>query len=186
MEDYTFKKSTCERYDLRWGQYGWAIFTIDEKLGLFNCQSDHGDYSYMWPNHGRKSFKHFILELAKDTHYLLKKVSKPDTFDFQKALVRWKREIIRVRRDRECTKEQARDAWEAIDSLEDYSGSPDVLLYQICDSRAINEIWDEPWYVFEIDREYSPQALAFAHEVMPMFANILSKEIEGEDECIGS
>jgi hypothetical protein len=84
MKDYTFKKSTCERYDLRWKRSGWAIFTIDENGGLFNCQSDYGDYCYSWPNHGRKSFKHFILELAEDTHYFLKKVAKEDYFDSEK------------------------------------------------------------------------------------------------------
>lgn len=177
MEDYTFKKSTCEKYTIRWGGYGWAVFTIDE-FGMFNCQSDYGDYNYMWPNHGRKSFKHFILELARDTSYLLKKVTKADTFDYEKSLENWKIEIVRERRERSCTKEQARNAWEVITGLDDYSGSPDILLYQIIDSDAINDIWDEPHYVFNVDRDYSPQALAFAHEVMPMFADILRKEIE--------
>lgn len=132
----------------------------------------------MWPNHRRKSFKHFILELAKDSHYLLEKVSKRDDFDYETMLKKWKREIISARKERYCTKDQARDAWEVITGLDDYSGSPDIMLMRICDSKAINDIWEEPWYMFEIDWNYSPQALAFAHEVMPMFADILKKEIE--------
>lgn len=46
MKEYTIEKSTCEKYTLRWARSGWAIFTIDEN-GLFNCQSDYGDYQYM-------------------------------------------------------------------------------------------------------------------------------------------
>jgi len=179
MEDYAFKKLTCERYDLRWGRGGWAIFTIDENGGVFNCQSDFGDYNYCWPNHGRESFKHFIIELAEDAHYLLKKVAKRDEFDYEKALSTWKKEIIKARKDLDCSKRQARDAWDVITSQGDYENSPDILLKEICESDSICDIWDEPWYVFEIEKDYSPQALAFAHEVMPMFADILRKEIEG-------
>jgi len=179
MEEYTLKKSTCEKYTIRWGSYGWAVFTIDE-FGMFNCQSDYGDYNYMWPNHGRKSFKHFILELAEDTSYLLKKVSRRNTFDYEKAVIGWKSELIKVRRARECTKEQARDVWEFIEASEEYSGSPQIIQKEIFESEALSAIWDEPWYIFETDLDYSPQALAFAHEVMPMFADILRKEIDEE------
>lgn len=66
--------------------------------------------------------------------------------------------------------------------LDDYSGSPDILIYQIIDSDAINDIWDDPLDLFNIKMDYSPQALAFAHEVMPMFADIIRKEINGEHQ----
>lgn len=121
MEEYTFSKSTCEKYAIRWGSYGWAVFTIDEASGLFNCQSDYGDYSHMWPNHGRKSFKHFILEITKDTSYLLKKVSKRDEFDYEETLKRWKLVIIDARRELSCNKRQARDAWDFITGLDGVS-----------------------------------------------------------------
>ena len=180
MEQYTSKKSTCEKYTIRWGSYGWAVFTIDEN-GLFNCQSDYGDYNYMWGNHGCKSFKHFIIKMARDTSYLLKKVAKADTFDYEKTLAGWKDAIISERKELNCSKRQARDAWDVITSQGDYESSPDILLMQICDSEAISDIWDEPWYVFDVDKDYSPQAIAFAHEIMPMFADILKKEIEETD-----
>jgi len=181
MEEYSFKKSTCERYDLRWGACGWATFTIDENGGLFNCQSDYGNYNYEWPNHGRESFKHFLIGITRIPDYLLGKVAKRDTFDYEKALKGWKLEIVQIRRERDCTKEQARDAWEVITDQGDYENSPDILLKEICESSAIGEITDDPWYVFEMDKEYSPQALAFANEVMPMFADILRKEIDASE-----
>lgn len=51
-EKYTFKSSTCERYDIKLtDKFGVAIITIDENSGLFNAQSDYGSYSYSWSNH---------------------------------------------------------------------------------------------------------------------------------------
>lgn len=176
MEEYTFKKSTCERYDIRWKPYGWAIITIDENGGMFSAQSDFGNYAYSWPNHGRESFKHFILELARDSHYFLGKVAKENYFDSNKALDRWKSKIIEIRKDRDCTQEQARDAWDFINDL-DLSLSKDYLEVRMYESDAINAICEEPWYVFDMDLDYSPQANAFAYKVMPMFADILKEDL---------
>lgn len=175
--EYTFEKSTCEKYTIRWGKSGWAVFTIDEK-GLFSCQSDCGDYQYMWPNHGRKTFKHFIIELSRDTSYLLNKVAKEDCFNFDKALEGWKREIINIRKEREVTKDLAREAWEFIHSLDDYSNNPEILQHELYNSDIMHQVCQEPWYVFNTDKDYSPQALAFANEVMPIFAEILKNELE--------
>jgi hypothetical protein len=177
--DYTFKKSTCERYDIRFGSWGWAIITIDENGGLFNCHSDYGDYNYSWPNHGRKSFKHFILELARDYHYLLGKVSKEDYFDYVKSRKSWQKAIIKARKDGDCTKEEARNAWEFIDGLDEYSNSPHIIQKELYESDAIEAIaGSEPWYMFDTEMEYSPQAMAFATEIMPIFADIIRTEIE--------
>ena len=183
MEDYTFKKSTCERYDLRWEHGGWATFTIDENGGLFNCQSDYGSYNYEWPKHGRKSFKHFLIEITRGSDYLLGKVANKDHFDFQKAVEQWKSEIIKLRRGMECTEEQARRAWDFVEGLEEYSGSPQIIQKEIYESESLSAIQDEPWYTFEADLDYSPQALFFGNEIMPMFADLLKKEIgDGEKE----
>lgn len=179
MEQYVFEKSTCEKYTLRWNHGGWAVFTIDEN-GLFNCQSDYGDYQYMWPRHGRKSFKHFILELARDSHYLLRKVAKDDYFYEDETLEKWKQAIITERKENNITKNQARDLWDEINQI-DLSNSYSAQ-QGIYESRLINEIYEEPWYVFEVVTGYEPQARYFAKEIMPMFAEILRKEIE---ECEG-
>ena len=69
MTQYTFSKGTVEKYDIRWNRGEWAVFTIDNARGLMQCHSSYGDWGYSWPNHGRKSFKHFILELERDYTY---------------------------------------------------------------------------------------------------------------------
>jgi hypothetical protein len=177
MNGLTFTKSTCERYDLRFNKgWGWAIFTIDEKSGMFNCQSDYGTYNYMWPNHGRKSFKHFILELAKDPSYFLGKVSERDFFDVDASMKQWKESISNLRKRREISKEQAADMWEFINEL-DTSAPVALIQERIYNNKTINEVFEEPWYDFEVIKEYPPNARVFAHKIMPMFAEILSQEI---------
>ncbi len=182
MEIYTFKKSTCEKYTIRWGSCGWAVFTIDEATGMFNCQSDYGYYNYTWSNHGSKSFKHSIIEIAKDSTYLLGKIATRVHFDYEKALKNWKSELIKMRRERDCDKNQARDAWDAITGLGDYSNQVQILQKELYEDERISELYGgEPWYIFTIDLDYSFQALAFANEVMPMFADLLKNEIEGKE-----
>lgn len=173
---YTFTKSTCERYDIRFN-HEWAIFTIDENGGLFNCHSSYGNYSYSWPRHGRKSFKHFILELARDSSYFLGKVSNDNCFNFEASSRLWKKQIIEKLRNGYCEKEDAREAWDFINSL-DSSMSYDYTSSEICGSNAINKIWCEPWYELDFIKEYPAEAVIIAKEVMPMFAEILQKEIE--------
>lgn len=181
MEEYTFKKSTCERYDLRWKHNGWATFTIDENGGIFSVQSDFGNYNYAWPKNGRESFKHFLIEITRSPDYVLGKISKEDYFDPDKAEKKWKAKIIELRKDRECTKEQARDAWEFLVNDLNVDGSVDYLQSEIYGNSAIAALSEEPWYEFEIDLDYPRMAVRFVNEVMPMFADILRKEIEDAD-----
>ncbi|SHN86473.1 MULTISPECIES: hypothetical protein [Desulfitobacterium] len=181
--EYSFKKSTSERYDIRWGKYGWAVITIDENGGMFNAQSDYGNYAYSWPNHGRKSFKHFIsLDLAKDPTYFLGKVSRETHFDYERTIKKWKREIIQIRRNKECTKEQAGEAWDFITYLDDYSGSSHAIQMKVYESHELSAICEEPNYVFGVELDYPPDAKNFAKEVLPIFAEIIRQEIGIKNE----
>lgn len=182
ITDYKVKKSTCERYDLRWERGGWAIITIDENGGLFNAQSDYGSYSYLWPCHGRESFKHFIQELATDSSYFLEKVAKADHFDFEENLKGWKRKLIELRKterwEKSLSKKNIKAAWDFFEEI-DSCYSKDMVELEIYNSGAIKDLGiDEPWYVFETNTDYQYCARYFANRVMPMFAEILQGEIE--------
>jgi hypothetical protein len=180
MEEFTFTKSTAERYDIRPKQgFGWGIFTIDENGGVFHCQSDYGDYSYIWSNHGRESFKHFLCEI--DTYYLLKKVAERDDYDHDKCFKKWEKAIIKLRRERDCTKEQARDAWDFIHHELEHQNSYDICCEKFSNSEAIEDIaGDEWWCTFELEKDYSSQAIAFAHKLWPMFIQVLKQEIDAK------
>ncbi|WHH59135.1 hypothetical protein [Petroclostridium sp. X23] len=173
---FTFKKSTCERYDIRFGQWGWAIITIDENGGLFNAQSDYGNYSYSWPGHGRKSFKHFILELAKDSSYFLNKVADDNFYYQYETETNWKKRIIEDRKEGELTKEKARVLFDITKDV-DFS-TAESCVRDLYDHKEVWDIYPEPWYIFNAETGYSPIAIRFAKEVMPMFAEILREEIQ--------
>lgn len=177
MEEYTCKKSTCERYDIRLKEgYGWAIVTIDENGGLFNAQSDYGSYSYSWPCHGRDSFKHFILELVEDKSYFLGKVANDKFYYMEKTEKAWKEEVIRARREGELDKDQARELW---DEIVDFDYTSDTSLQHQCyENYIVLKYYCEPWYSFDIIHSYSPQAHAFSNIIMPILGEIIKKEIE--------
>lgn len=177
FNEYTCKKSTCERYDIKLkDSYGWAIITIDENGGLFNSQSDYGNYSYSWPNHGRKSFKHFLLELVNDKQYFLGKVADDGYYYQEKTEESWKQEVLRARKERELTKEEARELWDEIIDF-DYYSSGEAIQNQCYQSEIIAKYYCEPWYSFEVVKGFSPHAHAFANIIMPILGEIIKKEI---------
>ena len=177
-EKFTFAKSKIEKYDIRWGRGEWAIFSIDEKIGMMQCISSYGKWSYAWPNHGRKTFKHFILELERDYEYLLRKVSDP-VFDFDKSIAYWKRHIIELRRDGSCTREVARNAFEVIDNLEhDDAGYCAAILNE---SSVIYDADQNFWELLGGVKEYPYDAIVFAKTIWPMLCKIIRDELIGGD-----
>ena len=179
MEGYTCKKSTCEKYDVKFNRGDWAFITIDESIGLFQAHSSFGDYSYSWPCHGRKSFKEFILELAEDSYYFLGKVAKDDYFYDDETQECWKKKIINDRRgngDVDLTEEQARELWDIVEEIEYYSA--EGCQRELYNNKIVWDLYCEPWNYVELVVGYSPNARFFAKEVMPMFAKIIKKELE--------
>lgn len=178
MEKYSFKKSTCERYDIKLKDTygGWAIITIDENGGLFNAHTDYGNYNYSWPNHGRKSFKHFILELVKDKSYFLGKVADDKYYYEDETEKAWKEEVIRARKEEELNKEEARELWNEIVGF-DYYTSRESIERQCYENDIVCKYYEEPWYSFDIVDGFSPQANTFADVIMPILGEIIQKEI---------
>lgn len=180
MCDYIVAKTKSEKYTFKFKDKTWCVFIIDEE-GTFNCQSSHGNYQYRWPYHNRKSFKHFIIELSKDPYYFLKKVSSPTIFNFNESLDEWKLKIIEMRRD-DISKKQARQAWNYICTLSKYSYNETLVQEALYDSKEVCDICSEPWEAFNTVKCYPPGAEYIATTIMPMFADVLKKEIEGEQQ----
>ncbi len=66
------KKSTCEKYDIYVPKVsGWAKITLCEEDGSVGIVSDYGNWGYLWSHHGRKSLKHFLIEI--NSHYAWEK-----------------------------------------------------------------------------------------------------------------
>ena len=175
INDTKCTKSTCEKYTLRFNDgYDWAIFTIDN-IGMFNCQSSFGNYAYHWSSFG-SCFKSFLVKL--DISYLLIKLCKRDYFDMDSHIKKCKKEIFRMRRESEITKDQAKEAFEFITEGLDSCGSYDVTVYAIYESSIINEISGDVCYSeFMPDKDYSPQQYAFVKSIYPEFVKILKAEL---------
>lgn len=180
MEQYNFNKSTCERYDIRLqDKYGWAIITIDKNGGIFNAQSDYGDYSYRWPYHGRKSFKHFILELVRDKSYFLGKVANDKYYYSDETEKAWKEKILRARREGDLNQDEARELWEEVTGFDFYT-SAEHIQYQCYESEIVSKYYYDD--AFDIVQGFSPQAHAFADIIMPIFGEIIKNEISRSEK----
>lgn len=179
MIEYTFTKGTVEKYDIRWNRGEWAVFTIDNETGLMQCHSSYGDWGYGWPSHGRKTFKHFILELERDSEYLLKKVSN-EIFDFEGSIKRWKRLIIDWRKEESCKKEEAREAYDFLKNLSnDDNQSYDYCFSKLLESEEINNLnVCDFWEVFGQEKKWAAQDIVFAKTIWTMLCDIIRKEMK--------
>ena len=181
MEPVSVKKSTCEKYFLRFNDPMclWAEITIDEQ-GTFNAQSDNGNFQNIWRSHGRKSFKHFILELASDPHYFLKKVADKSYFDADATQKSWKEKILDWRQNDYLGKERTRKLWDDITELfEETSHQGDIER-----GRYHSDLFDDvecDCEDFELVMTYGPGAKHFAKAIMPEFAKIIKAELDGEN-----
>ena len=175
MKEYTFSKGTVEKYDIRWNRGEWAVFTIDNASGLMQCHSSYGDWGYSWPNHGRKSFKHFILELERDYEYLLGKVSDR-VFDFNESIKRWKKIILESRKEYYCEKDAAREAYDFIKKLDESEGEHCYI--RMMENSTIRNLEPDAWEVFYPERTWASQDIVFAKTIWHMLCDIIRKELE--------
>ena len=180
---FTSEKSTCEKYTLRWNHSGWwAIFFVDSERGALSVQSGYGDYSYMWGNHGRESFKHFILELDKDHQYIMGKFSmgnkNGDWFDYPASVKRLKEQITEARREKYVTPNVARRAWNSIGSLDDFGGnSADLFAMGIYENPDLMACVGEEMECMPVVKDYNPDLKNFMKNIFPAFVGAIREEI---------
>ena len=175
--EFTCKKSTVEKYDIRWNRGEWALFTIDLETNTMQCHSSFGDYAYTWSSPG-ESFKRFLIGLEKDCGYLLNKVSRP-VFDFDESIKRWKKMIIDYRRDGSIDKEAARDCWQVVVDCESYGVEEEGYCYSIvADSSTITEHFFDAWETFAGVKTFPAAAMTFGKVIWPMLCKVLREEQE--------
>ena len=181
-EKFTCKKSTVEKYDIRWGRGEWALFTIDLETNTMQCHSSYGDYVHNWPSPG-DSFKKFLIDLEKNWGYLLNKVS--DTvFDFEETIKRWKELIIEYRRGSNIDKEAARECWQVVVDCETYGVENEGYCYcHVAQNRAIEEHFSGAWEAFDVVKTFPRSAIIFAKEIWPMLCKVLREELKEVPEA---
>jgi len=198
MQEYKLGKSTMERYDIRlqggdhW-RCAWAIISISDD-GIFNAQTDCGDFSYRWGSFG-SCFKSFLIDVcSKDTSYLYHKISdreRESKVDMKQTIKNMKLKIIEQRRQDgnrafygkdDLTPTEARDLWDALELLDHSELSNDAfvsLFYHDLPSVERRKVFsDEIWYEDVIVNTSDRRAQAFCEVIAPVFAEILKKELE--------
>lgn len=74
-----------EQDDPHYGSCLWAIFDLDPRRGLFNVQSDCGNYAYRWPERGMDFLKLLTGDMA-DSYLLGKLCGKPKEFNAEATI----------------------------------------------------------------------------------------------------
>ena len=164
------------RYDIRAesdGPYhrkgkwlGTFVITHDGILFVF---SDYGSYSYWWGSTGASDFRSFLLEL--DNGYLLGKISPGSEYDPIETKKSVQQAIVRLRREMSLDAEQARVEWDLAEGAD--FGSELGFADWGRDTSL------EDWYEYS-NRRTSPQAVAFAERVWPVFCAVLRAEMTAE------
>ena len=170
-------RSTCERYDIRGEKgFGWAVIVIDERSGLFSVVSDYGEYGFLWGNHGRKSLKHFLVEIAADPQYLMGKLGRRNYVKQEETKKEFRRVIIEARQEMNISREQARDAWYCVEVL-DFADH--IELHNALESELAPVF---PDCDLPIARDFSPQLRCFTEKVYPVFVEELARQIEEQKD----
>lgn len=182
MTCFTVKKSKMERYDIRInGEEGWrctwATISISDD-GFFNAQTDCGDFSYRWGSFG-DCFKSFLIGMDKGDYLYGKISNNEEQVDAEETIKQIKVSLLERRKQEEIDKNDATLAWEEIGELiDDCDGqSPETFYFAVSSKYWINEAIPD---LFDgLDVSYKPDyvAKAFCEVVMPVFVEILKKEL---------
>lgn len=206
MGDYQFNKSTMERYDIRlngesaW-RCQWANISISSD-GMFNAQTDCGDFNYYWGSFG-DCFKKFLVDIcSKDSSYLYSKIhshERDGRIDVEKTITNMKKRVIESRKEAglrllgkdDLTEEDARYLWDELESIQNSHGEISVdafsslYYYELPKEERDKVFHDEDlWYGDLLVTTPDREAKTFCEVVAPMFAEILKAELEKEKATV--
>ncbi|EGO63584.1 hypothetical protein [Acetonema longum] len=152
------------------GLSGWGTFILDS-TGFFAAVTDFGNFAYRWTHHGRKDFREFIIELARDPYYLLGKVRPSgEVYNGEKTLKSIWEHIREYRRCGWYTKEFAREEFNLIRECDDLDAEHDF--YDWVRQTNIQDAYEHHQTAYRIDD------LCFADGLMPRLAEAIKAEFQ--------
>lgn len=167
------------RHDGEWGEF---FFSASGPIALeggdtrfaatWCCVSSFGVYGHHWGYMG-EAFAEFVRDLEED--YLLSKISTRETSG-EVACNDVRRQILESRKKRAITKDEARDAMDAVNSVEADGGSGESMCDTLLESSELECVGID-WCGLNC-REWNNQALQFVRKLWPMFVAELQKELE--------
>jgi hypothetical protein len=188
FETFTVEKKTVVQYHIRPSDgFGWGIFMIDFDNYLVSANTDFGNYSYQWSSPG-SSFKKFLVRIfTKDHNYVMGKFGSNEyIFDYKKTMQSFKKMILERRRNHDCTREEAREAYDLIDTVDlyGYDNNPDLLLHTLLEKKIpANALFYED-IIHGMEYKRCPRLVNFCEILLPMLAEVLQKELEEEAAAV--
>lgn len=201
----TVKKTTRECYEVRAG-HEWANITLacwDRRAnvgtpheGTYHCgeitiQSSFGCWGYVWTALG-EPFKRFLQDAEFDYVFTKFMGLKLRRHDGEAMLREVRREVLSERRQREMSRSEAREAWDAVgDEADRIESSESDCGYAFMDvARVLGR--DHPMHDYFADPMAWPratkddaQAVGFWRELWPEFVQALKAEEEAAARATG-
>ncbi|WXR61208.1 hypothetical protein WG909_13035 [Peptostreptococcaceae bacterium AGR-M142] len=187
----SFNKGFSERYEYIFSCGDYSTFNIDSKInkngtctGTMQITSSFGNFAYTW---GCVSgcFKEFLCQI--DDAYLLNKISNIDSFYFEDYIKQSKSRILKDRKNKDFSKEEARKFYDYYKSNMhnfEYRYSYDLTVLEFANSTVVNDVLDE--YSFESEYlptcDYPKNHIYFINNIYPVFIEELKKEIKQNKE----
>lgn len=163
------------------GHAGWASCTVSDATGEVSIQSDWGDGAHRWytgSGLGAPSLTHFLAQCHDDSDYLARKLLGRDgmeRFDPDATTQNLFRGIIAARRNGDISREQAREAWDALGYADDlaHMGRADAYVANVPDEvRNLLDVGEHAAYVA------SSEARAFKGWILPALTAACRAEAE--------
>lgn len=163
-----------------WTEFFVREFAPAEREGHTNyaatwaCNSSYGVFGHHWSSMGRP-FAKFAAEIDED--YLLGKISKTEP-DAEVTVASVRRKILTIRRNKDCTKQEAADAWQAVENLDSEYGNNEIFL-KLREDADIGAVLDNSDWDFATTA-YPLNAVSFVKKLWPEFVKAL-QENAGEE-----
>ncbi|MBC7953162.1 MAG: hypothetical protein H7Z12_15250 [Rhodospirillaceae bacterium] len=162
--------SSADLYCVRAG-YEWALIAMDENTGLVAVQSSFGAFNYVWPpQHRSQPLDEFVTTL--DFGYFMSKTRGLDAkeFDLDETIKAFRRWIIDARRATNIDKDEAREAWDALEDIRmEDPRTAEHMGTLINDDRArLHAALGDDWWD-GLRTSYKPECTGFWDIIWPAF-----------------
>jgi hypothetical protein len=188
--DFTCTKSSVALYKLRHKDgFNWAHITVDannEGYLSLACQSDYGNYCYIWNGAGN-DWRNFLIGL--NYGYFMGKTTDHHgrEFDREKTLIAIKQHIIEKRREArnycsdKLTRETIRDIWNEICDV-DQGATEDTFIAGLMDTEYYEKICEYDYYSVPLLYKDHGQCRGFWDTIWMAFREVLKSEKSDQDE----
>ncbi len=151
---------------------GWAVVVMCSD-GYFSTVSDYGNYAFWWTHHARDDFRKFIL--SADDDYVRRKLDPEKHYDGNTTLWIVKSAIIRLRREGEWTRDQAREEWDLLDEYDLYEAEGFSRWYEATKIPDAHECYHQ---------SPSAQIMGFVEHTLPRLKQLIRAELDRENSII--